>query len=165
MMTPERYDVLVRPLRNYPQAVNLLKDMNRALTMLCYVIYPLLLAWLYVSEDGRLLRCILVPGIMFVAVSVFRAVLNAPRPYEQGIDSLLKKKRTGHSFPSRHVFSAFMIAMTYFYIYPGFGAALLFVGLLIAVIRVVGGVHYPIDVLAGALIAILSGGIGFWIIP
>ena len=31
------------------------------------------------------------------------------------------------------------------------------VGVLVALIRVIGGVHYPSDVLAGAIIGILAG--------
>ena len=164
-MTKEQYERLVAPLRRYPGAVAALKGIKRALTLLCYVMYPLLLGWLYVQNDERLWRCFIVPAVSFAAVSVFRSVYNAPRPYELGFDSLLKKKRTGHSFPSRHVFSSAMVAVTYYYIIPGMGQALLVVAALIAVIRVVGGVHFPRDVIAGAAAALLAGAIGYWWVP
>lgn len=164
-MTKERYEKMAAPLRCRPHAVKALKGMNRALTVLCYILYPLLLLWLYSVQDERFWRCLLVPAAAFAALSVFRAVYNAPRPYEQGIDSLMKKKTAGHSFPSRHVFSAFMIAMTWFAVYPNVGIALLTVGVLLAAIRVVGGVHYPRDVITGAAVGIAAGLIGYWLIP
>ena len=164
-MTKEQYERLAAPLRRCPGAVAALKGTNRALTLLCYVMYPLLLGWLCIQNDGRLWRCFIVPAVSFAAVSVFRSAYNAPRPYELGFDSLLKKKRTGHSFPSRHVFSSVMVAVTYYYIVPGMGEALLAVAALIAVIRVVGGVHFPRDVIAGAAAALLAGAIGYWLVP
>ena len=94
-MTKEQYNRWTAPLRRRPRAVAAMKGINRALTALCYGMYPLLLAWLFVQEDGRFWRCLAVPAISFAAVSVFRKLYNAPRPYELGYDSLLKKKRTG----------------------------------------------------------------------
>ncbi len=163
-MTQERYEALAGPLRRRPRLLAALKLGNRALTGLCYVLYPLLLFLLYRAEDGRLLRCVLVPAVSFALLSVFRHVVNAPRPYELGIDPLFGKKRCGHSFPSRHVFSVFVIAMTWGYIVPWMGGALMIAGALLAALRVVGGVHFPRDVFAGALTGVAAGGIGFYLI-
>ena len=41
---------------------------------------------------------------------------------------------------------------------PGLG------GVLLAVVRVVGGVHFPRDVLCGAAIGILCGAVGFFLL-
>ena len=150
-MTPERYEKIVAPLRRHPRAVAAMAGANQALTALCYIAYPLLLLVLLGERDGRFWRCLLVPAVSFTAVTLFRAACNAPRPYEQGIDALLKKKRAGHSFPSRHVFSAVMIAVTAAYLSPALSVPLFAVAALLALIRVLGGVHYPRDVLCGAL--------------
>lgn len=165
MIDNEQYCRMTALLRRYPESVAALRGINRALTALCYVLYPVLLLWRYSAGDARLARFVLVPGISFVLVSIFRALYNAPRPYEQGIDALMQKKTKGHSFPSRHVFSAFIIAMAWLAVSPGTGAALLTAGILLALIRVLGGVHYPRDVLAGAATGIAAGWIGFWLIP
>ena len=164
-MTKEQYNRWTAPLRRRPRAVAAMKGINRALTALCYGMYPLLLAWLFVQEDGRFWRCLAVPAISFAAVSVFRKLYNAPRPYELGYDSLLKKKRTGCSFPSRHVFSAAMIAVTYWYALPAFAPAMLAVTGLLAVIRVAGGVHFVRDVAAGAAFAAAAGVLGYCLVP
>ncbi|MBS5651429.1 phosphatase PAP2 family protein [bacterium 210917-DFI.7.65] len=164
-MTSERYEKLVAPLRRHPRAVAALAGVNQALTALCYTVYPLLLLFLLGERDARFWRCLLVPAVSFAAVTLFRSACNAPRPYEQGIDALLKKKRTGHSFPSRHVFSAVMIAVTAAYLLPALSVPLFVAAALLALIRVLGGIHYPRDVFCGALFALIAGGIGFWLIP
>ena len=164
-MTSERYEKLVAPLRRHPRAVAALAGVNQALTALCYTVYPLLLLFLLGERDARFWRCLLVPAVSFAAVTLFRSACNAPRPYEQGIDALLKKKRTGHSFPSRHVLSAVMIAVTAAYLLPALSVPLFVAAALLALIRVLGGIHYPRDVFCGALFALIAGGIGFWLIP
>ena len=164
-MTSERYEKLVAPLRRHPRAVAALAGVNQALTSLFYTVYPLLLLFLLGERDARFWRCLLVPAVSFAAVTLFRSACNAPRPYEQGIDALLKKKRTGHSFPSRHVFSAVMIAVTAAYLLPALSVPLFVAAALLALIRVLGGIHYPRDVFCGALFALIAGGIGFWLIP
>ena len=59
--------------------------------------------------------------------------------------------------PSRHVFSASIIAMMCFTISPLFACILLVLAALEGYIRVVGGVHYPLDVIIGYLLGVLFG--------
>ena len=48
-----------------------------------------------------------------MVVSVSRKIINEPRPYEKyGVPPVLDKDTSGKSFPSRHVFSVFVIAVT-----------------------------------------------------
>ena len=136
--------------------------LNRILPLLLYALYPILLLSLLFQQDDRFLRVLLTPGISFVFLSIFRDRLNAPRPYEAlDIDPLIHKNTKGHSFPSRHVFSISVIACSFWYIHPPVGMVLMFFAVLTAVIRVLGGVHFPRDVIAGLAIGVLSGVIGF----
>lgn len=164
-MTPADYEKLVRPFREHPERVAALKFVNTAIVALCYAAFPALLVWLLVNGSyARLIRDTLIPGSGFLLLSFVRAKINAPRPYERGIDSLVSKRTQGKSFPSRHVFSVFMIAMTFLKELPIIGILFLVLGCLLAVTRVLHGVHYPKDVIAGALCGILWGVIFLFLI-
>ena len=118
-MTKEQYEAVSRPFRGRPGAVKALKTLNRVLTLSCYLLYPALLLWAFVTKDPRLLRLVLVPAISFVSLSVVRRGLNRPRPYEAlDIVPLIPREKKGESFPSRHVFSVFVIAMTWGWVCP-----------------------------------------------
>lgn len=163
-MTAQDYERLSRPFRS-ERGEKLLNIVNRVLTLSCYAAYPLCLAVLLWLRDPRLLRSVLVPGVSFVAVSVFRHVCNAKRPYEVlDIKPLIHKDKKGNSFPSRHVFSMFVIAMTFLWLLPPMGVVFLVTGVLLAACRVIGGVHWTRDVVFGAAVGIVSGVVGFWLI-
>ena len=148
---------------------------NKVITDVVYVAYPCLLVWLaYAAATGAagaagtlLLRAVLVPGISFVLVTVLRKAINAPRPYEVfDASPVIPKDTRGNSFPSRHAFSIFVIAMTFCACCPlaWAGPVMLAAGVLLAVIRVVSGVHFPRDVVVGALLGMLAGFVGLWIL-
>ena len=139
---------------------------NRGITWIFYLAFSLLLLSLIAAHDRDLPRTVLTCGISFLAVSLFRRFYNAPRPYEKdGVTPLIEKKTAGRSFPSRHVFSAFVIAVSVLFFRPFYGIALLCLGVLLAYLRTALKVHYVKDVVAGALCGIASGIIGFWLIP
>ena len=94
-----------------------------------------------------------------------RVRINAPRPYEAlDIRPLLVKDTRGHSFPSRHVFSVFVIACTIGIHTQWAGIAPGAVGAPISAIRVLAGIHFPRDNLADMLSGIACGLIGFLIL-
>ncbi len=100
-----------------------------------------------------------------MAISLFRKVLSAPRPYEvYGFKPALDKDTKGKSFPSRHVFSIFMVAFTYFQVSIPIGIVIILMGVGLAIIRVVGGVHFIKDVVSGAAVAIFLGGVCYGIL-
>lgn len=142
----------------------LINPLNNFITISIYCLYPVVLAFLAFTQDGRFWRALFTPAISFVIVSIFRNFINAPRPYEvSDTVPIIKKETKGKSFPSRHVFSVFVIATTLFYIFKPLGILLMLAGILLAVLRVVGGVHFSRDVIAGAIIGIFSGVLGFYL--
>ena len=144
--------------------------LNSVLTKAVYALYPLLLVYLAVyhltDKEPGFVPALLVPGISFVLVSIFRNWYDAPRPYEipGAKPPLIKKDAPGKSFPSRHIFSIFVIAVTFFWVWPVPGILIGIAGILLAWSRVAGGVHFPRDVIAGALIGVFSGVIGYYLI-
>lgn len=139
---------------------------DKVLTKLAYIVYPVFAVMLFIKKDPDAVRAVIVPAVSFILLSVFRWALNAPRPYEIfGADPVIKKDTKGKSFPSRHVFSMFVIAVTVLYFSPVPGIILVAAGVLMAAARVAGGVHFPADVIAGAVAGAGCGFIGFWLIP
>lgn len=161
-MNERTYEKITRPIINYKYGLQILNIVNSTITAIVYALYPLLLISLALNRDIRFWRALLVPGISFNIVTIFRKYYNAPRPYEVlDITPMIKKDTRGKSFPSRHVFSIYVIATTFYYINPPIGLALLGAGVVLAAIRVLGGVHFPKDVLVGAIAGIVSAVIGF----
>jgi phosphatidylglycerophosphatase B len=147
---------------------------RRVVLRLTVSILPLLNVALYVgaivllffTNNPRLWRFVLVPACLFVTVTVFRRVINRPRPYDE-LDYtpfVTPRYGKGESFPSRHTASACIIALAFGYLQPAFGAVMGVIAVLIGVSRVLAGAHYPKDVLCGALVSLLFGIVGFWMI-
>lgn len=165
------YHRLTRPFRRHPRWITALRLTNRGIEVIMYGAYPIIVAGLawqgfsigWVGVLPRLLRLVLIPGGGFILLSLVRRLLNAPRPYEQWpLDPLIAREKRGDSFPSRHVFSATVIAMAALWLDWHWGWPLLVLAVLLAAIRVIGGVHYPRDVVAGALCGLVVGGLLFW---
>jgi undecaprenyl-diphosphatase len=68
------------------------------------------------------------------------------------------------SFPSGHTITAFAVAVSLSAFYPGLAAGLLFCGASIAVSRILLGMHFLSDVIAGALIGSGLGYGAFWLL-
>lgn len=110
-------------------------------------------------------KLILTPLTSFIVVSFFRKCIYAKRPYvKYNITPLVKKDKKGESMPSRHVFSITIIAMCWLYIYQPIGIVLLILTIILAAVRVIAGVHFIRDVIAGIAVGILCGFIGLWIL-
>ncbi len=119
-----------------------------------------------IDGPAALLYALIVPGISFVLVTVLRRAIDAPRPYTVfNTPPVIPKDTRGNSFPSRHAFSIFIIGMTFCACcpVPWAGPVILALGCVLAALRVVGGVHFPRDVIAGAALGIALGWIGFWV--
>lgn len=148
-----------------PAALAALRIAGKALPALIYLPYTALLGWLALSGDGRLWRAAGVPAAAFLLGSALRAALNKPRPYEvYGLPPLVAKGTKGRSFPSRHLFSAAVITAAFWWVCPPLGLALAGITALLAPQRVLAGVHFVRDVLAGAALGGLLGWLGFWVL-
>lgn len=158
-MDAKQYARWTAPLRARPGLVRGLTLLNKALTYLGYAAYPVLLALVAAGGDwGLFARVLLGPSVGFWLLTQVRKRMNKPRPYEAlAIDPLIPKNTRGKSFPSRHTYSIFAIAGAWLLFCPPVGAALLAASVVMGVVRVLGGIHYPVDVLAGAAFGLLCG--------
>ena len=85
---------------------------------------------------------------------VLKDYVGRIRPYEvvEGLTSLIGPQ-SGYSFPSGHAMCGFAAAIVYFRHQPRrLGVPMLVLAILIAVSRLYVGVHYPSDVIIGAVL-------------
>ena len=166
-MNGEQYRSLSEHFSETRVRSNTVKALHDVLPLVMYIFYPLQLVCLCINEGWSspvFLRFMLIPLCTFVLVTVLRAVINAPRPYETySYTPVVNKTTSGKSFPSRHTVSAFIIAMAFLYIRPSIGVIMMMIAMGIAVIRVLSGVHFIRDVVSGAALGLLVGMLGFFV--
>lgn len=165
-MKQESYIKITDKIRKTKHGEKVIVFLNQFLTEIVYIAFFYLLFQLILAHRyEEFIRIVLVTGISFVLVSIIRHFIDAERPYTKyNFTPMVQKEKKGDSMPSRHVFSAFVIGMAYMYVSVFPGSVLLVVGTGMAIIRVIVGVHFPRDVIAGAVIGIIAGLIGFYVI-
>ena len=156
----EWYDHIAGNIENKPFLLSLLRAFNRFMTVVMPMIYLTLLATTYLQQGlgKQVLIYVFIPASGFVILSFLRKKINAPRPYEEwDIKPLLDRDSPGQSMPSRHVFSATIISMACMHASLSVGVILLVFSALLGLVRVLGGVHFPKDVVVGYICAIVWG--------
>ena len=156
----EWYDKRKSSLLQHPQLLQLMRVFNRMMTVLMPLAYLTLLGTAFMNKGLRqeLAAYIMVPAFGFVLLTLVRKWINQPRPYETWeIVPLLDKDSSGNSMPSRHVFSATIISMACLHANFPVGLVLLVLSALLGFVRVLGGVHYPKDILVGYACGLLLG--------
>lgn len=152
------YHKITKTFQNNHSATRRLNKLNHLLTKIMYIAYPIMLLYLFYQKDDKLMKFSMIPFISFLLVSLIRKIINAPRPYESyNITPLIPKSTTGKSMPSRHVFSATIISVALLHVNIGLGILGLLLSITLAICRVIGGVHYPRDVIVGFIVGIICG--------
>ena len=160
----EWYDHIAGNIENKPFLLRLLRAFNRFMTVVMPMIYLTLLATTYLQQGlgKQVLIYVFIPASGFVILSLLRKKINAPRPYEEWtIKPLLDRDSPGRSMPSRHVFSATIISMACLHASLTMGMICLTLSAFLGLVRVLGGVHFPKDVLVGYICALVWGVIFF----
>ncbi|MDK7203669.1 phosphatase PAP2 family protein [Streptococcus sp. UMB1203] len=156
----EWYDHIAGKIKNKPFHLSLLRTFNRFMTVVMPIVYLTLLVATYFQEGlGKQVWIYLfIPASGFVILSLLRKKINAPRPYEVWeIVPLLDRDSPGQSMPSRHVFSATIISTACLHASLAVGVILLVFSALLGLVRVLGGVHFPKDVVVGYICALVWG--------
>ena len=160
----EWYDHMDTNIKNKPFLLSLLRSFNRFMTVVMPIVYLTLLATTYLQQGlgKQVLIYVFIPASGFVILSFLRKKINAPRPYEEwDIKPLLDRDSPGQSMPSRHVFSATIISMACLHASLTMGMICLILSAFLGLVRVLGGVHFPKDVVVGYICALVWGVIFF----
>jgi len=127
-----------------------------------YLVILFFIGLLFVEKDWKKrfyifslasLSVILARGLF---IETIRFIYYSPRPaLVLSVEPLIATP-TVSSFPSGHTATFFAIGMAVYYIHKRLGLWFLTGALVIGIARVFVGVHWPLDILAGALLGTLS---------
>jgi len=128
-----------------------------------YIAY-IILAGIAVVKGGTRGR-IVVAGLIFLVIfsdqtglRILKEFFGRLRPCDVLTDVILPVGCTGtFSFPSNHALNNFAAAVFLTRFYPNYKWAFFTAASLVALSRVYLGVHYPSDILGGAIIGVLFG--------
>ncbi len=121
-----------------------------------------LLAWKLGRQRLRLamfhgLLAFLLSGIF---VHLFKGLIGRPRPrlWEKGVVNFGPSLADGlDSFPSGHTATSMAVAMVLSYYYPRCAPLFMAGAAFVAAARVLGGAHFPLDVLGGTILGLAVG--------
>ena len=117
------------------------------------------------SRSGSLVRLAALAGILAVALAavlipIVGALVDRPRPFVALPIMPLFPHVPDSSFPSDHTLVGVAFVAPFLWRLPRLGGWLALWALAVGFARVVAGVHYPSDVLASAILAILPSVVG-----
>jgi undecaprenyl-diphosphatase len=128
-----------------------------------YIAYIILLAISFV-KGGRKGKVAAVGVIILIIITdqtgghLIKELVQRIRPCNALPDVITPLGCTGsYSFPSNHALNNFAAATFYYRLFPKLKWALFITACLIAISRVYLGLHYPSDVLGGALLGVIFG--------
>jgi undecaprenyl-diphosphatase len=130
-----------------------------------YLPYLLILGFLVFAlgkRDWRIKFIVIAEGILAVILSrgiiteIFRFFYHYPRPFDAlGFTPLVNE--SSYSFPSGHAAFFFALAMVAVYYSRKLGTWYFTFAVLNGLARIYVGVHWPLDILGGVLVGVLSG--------
>ncbi|HVK60517.1 MAG TPA: phosphatase PAP2 family protein [Bdellovibrionales bacterium] len=121
---------------------------------------PLLALWVW-KQRGLAVKWILLLALSIgladaASYRVIKAQAQRARPAEAGLEvDLRTNKHSGTSFPSNHAANIFAGATVLTFAFPGWWPVLFYaIAASVGYSRIYVGVHFPLDVIAGALLGI-----------
>lgn len=128
-----------------------------------YVTYIILLG-ISIFNGGRKGKLAAIGVIILIIISdqvgyhVLKELVKRIRPCNALADAITPLGCTGSfSFPSNHALNNFAAATFYYRLYPDLKWVLYIAASLVSISRVYLGLHYPSDILGGAVIGIIFG--------
>ncbi len=127
-----------------------------------YCLVALFLFFIFFDRDRKMETRIVIFTLFSAGVSrlvfteIIRFLYFVPRPFEALPDVKLLLHSTEPSFPSGHAAFFFALAMAVFLFHKKTGIAYFLGAIIISLSRIVAGIHWPLDILAGTAVGIIS---------
>lgn len=124
--------------------------------------FGLLVLWVV---DGKIKKEIVVHAVFtalvaWILTEVIKAFVPSVRPFHlNGFDPLTLTIPQDSAFPSTHTAAAFAMSVTIFKHDKKVGVLYLVMSAMVGMARIIAQVHYPTDIIAGAIIGLLSYGL------
>ena len=123
-----------------------------------FLLVGLGIIWLVANPEWRGKAVLLSAGIVMLAVLVLAIKFTVRRRRPAGEWGAIYRNTDPHSFPSGHAARVFMLAIMAVTLGPvWFGWLLVVWAPLVSMARVMTGLHYLTDVLAGMVLGLLAG--------
>ena len=102
--------------------------------------------------------------VAYLVASILKIFIHTLRPFDAfpNVHALISE--TGYSFPSGHATFYMALAISIFFFHKKAGYVFIFFALVIGIARIIGGVHFPIDILGGYVLGgIVSYLVGYFL--
>ena len=133
-----------------------------------FLLFGIVMYWFTRKRENRIM--IISSMFAFVVAEVFGAIAGAIHSNNQPFVELNNVNQLiGHaidnSFPSDHAIEFFSICITFLLFKKNLRYVWLAIAILVSFSRIWVGVHYPADILVGAILGIIGAALCYWIIP
>ncbi|WP_210617096.1 undecaprenyl-diphosphatase [Mammaliicoccus lentus] len=133
-----------------------------------FLLFWIIMYWFTRKRENRIM--IISSMFAFVVAEVFGAIAGAIHSNNQPFAELSNVNQLiGHaidnSFPSDHAIEFFSICITFLLFKKNLRYVWLAIAILVSISRVWVGVHYPADIIVGAILGIIGAALCYWIIP
>jgi len=121
-----------------------------------------ILVILFLIKKTRLMIIITGISIIFgryIIAEIIKRLYSSPRPYLilDNVKKLISENHDYQSFPSGHTVIFFALATAIYFFNKKWGIVCFVLAILVGLSRIYVGVHWPIDIAAGAMIGIVAG--------
>lgn len=122
-----------------------------------FLLASLIIYFVFRKEKLLVVLMILAVIASTITSAALKNIISRERPYQTLDVRQLVNEDDNKSFPSNHVQLSFALTAIIFLFHKKFGLMLFFLSIIMAISRIYLGVHYPSDVLGGAVIGTLIG--------
>lgn len=158
-MAPAFDAIIVQYTHNFFLSAPFLKWGAVAINYAALAALVVLVAWVVYKKRNALtfMLFLLVPALAYLASIAGKFLWDRPRPFVTlAFQPFIGVAPHTLSFPSSHATVAFALATVVYVYNKKIGRAAFVVAGVVALARIAVGVHYPTDILAGALLGVVT---------